>query len=81
MIMIDGKMRPIALSIFSFLNMTNSCYMTLFPAVLALWNFWIHISITNSSDNVSNIELSIDDLFDIRTILDISNVDPDNCYI
>ena len=78
---IDGKMGPIVLSTFSSLNMTNSCYMTLFPVVFALQDSWIHISTVNSSNNTSNIEPSIDDLFGVRTVLGVPNVDLDNCYI
>ena len=79
--MIDGEMGPIALNTFSPLNSTNSCYMTPFPVILVLQDIWIHVCTMNSSDNAFYIELSIDDLLSIRTILGVPNIDPDNCYI
>ena len=55
--------------------------MALFPAVLALWNAWVHISILNSSDKLTYIEVTVNDVLSQRTILGIPDVHPNHCHI
>ena len=39
------------------------CQMSPFPAVLTLWNTQVHIDTVNSCNELSNIELIIDNVF------------------
>ena len=55
--------------------------MTLLPTVFILWNSQIYVHPTNSGDVTSYIEASVNKTFSIATALDISDVQPNNCYV
>jgi len=55
--------------------------MTLFPTILALRNFWIHISSLNCGNEAFYIEASVYDLFYVGTALRVPNVDPDDRHV
>ena len=63
------------------LNATNSCCVILFPTILALWNFWIHVGSSDSSDKASYIEVSVDDFFCVSTTLRVPDIDPDDGHV
>jgi len=51
------------------------------PTVLALWNTWVHIGIFDSSDETSNVEVTIYDVLCQRTTLEIPDVQPDHRHV
>ena len=55
--------------------------MTPLPTILALRNFWVHVSSFYSSDNAPNIETSVNDFFCICAILGIPDIDPYNSHV
>ena len=59
----------------------TECQVTLFPAVLILWNTWVHICVTNGHNETSNVKMSINDVFCQRTTLEIPDIHPNNHYI
>ena len=52
----------IVFSISGDMRMTAECQMAPFPAVLALWNTWVHIGISNSSDKLTYIKAMVNDV-------------------
>jgi len=76
MTMMNSLVRPIAFNTFSLLGTTYSGHMTPFPAILALWDFWVHIRSPYHSNKASHIEVSVNDFFHIGTILHVPYVDP-----
>ena len=74
-------MRTITLSTFGSLNMTDFCQIPLLPTILALRDVWIHVGSSYYSNNVSNVEMSINNLFSIITILSIPNIYLDNRHV
>ena len=79
--MIIGTMETIALSAFRSLNVTDSCQVTPLPAIFALGDARVHVGTPYCSNNVSDIESSVDDFSSVATILVVPNIDPDNCHI
>jgi len=67
-------MRTIALSAFRSLDMTNTCRVPLLPAILALRDAWIYVGTSYHSNNVPNIETSVDNFFSIITVLGVPNI-------
>ena len=61
--------------------MTDSCQVILLLAIFALGDTKVHIGTPHYSNNVSNIESSVDDFSSIATILVILNINLDNYYI
>jgi len=55
--------------------------MTPFPTIFALRNSQIHISSLNCSNEAFYIEVSVYDLFCVRTTLRVPNVDPDDRHV
>jgi len=55
--------------------------MTLFLTILILRNTWIYISSLNCRNVTFYIEVSVDEVFYLWTILEIPNIDPDYRYI
>ena len=51
------------------------------PAVLTLWDAWIHVCAANSCDVLPNIETSIDEYFSIAATLSISYIYPDDSHV
>jgi len=76
-----SKMRIITLHTFGLLSVAYASYVALFPTVLALRNFWIHVSSADSSDIAFYVKASVDDFFAIRPVLSIPYVYPDCCHI
>ena len=66
--------KSIAFNAFSPLDMTYSGHVTPFPAILTLWDFWVHIC--SLYHKASYIEASVNDCFCIGTILHIPYVNP-----
>ena len=78
---IISMMGTIALSVFRSLNTTYSCQVTLLPAIFVLGDARVYVGTSHCSDNVSDIESSVDDSFGIATILVVPNIDLDNCHV
>jgi len=53
----------------------------LFPTILALWNSWIHVGSSNSSDKASHIEVSVDDFFCVSITLRVPDINPDDGHV
>ena len=79
--MIIGTMGTIALSAFRSLNVTDSCWVTPLLAIFTLRDARVHVGTFHCSNNVSDIESSVDDFSSVATILVVPNIDPDNCHI
>ena len=58
-----GHISSIALGISGDVRAIVECQMSPFPAVLTLWNTQVHIDTANSCNELSNIELMIDNVF------------------
>jgi len=74
-------MRPIVLDTLGLLNVTNTHHVSPLPTVLTLQDTRVHISTIYHSDETSHIETSIDDSFDLGTVLSILDVNPDDDYV
>jgi len=74
-------MRPITLDTLGPLDATNTCYVSLLPTVLILWDTQVHISTIYCSNEISHVEMLIDDSFGSRTILSIPDIDPDDGHV
>ena len=61
--------------------MATKCRMSLLPTVLALWDTQVHIGTFDGSDEMSDVEATIDDILRQRTALGIPDVYPDHCHI
>jgi len=57
---------------------TAECRVAPLPTVLALRDTWVCVGTSNSSDVVSNIEASVDDVLSYRTTLGIPDVHPNH---
>ena len=75
------KVRAIALYAFNLLNVANTHYMTLFPAIFTLQNFQIHVNSLYHSNEASYSEASVDDFLKIESTLSVPYIDPNNSYI
>ena len=60
---------------------TTECQVASFPAVLTLWNIYIHIYATNSCNKSSNIKTMIDNVLCQRTALEIPDIHLNYHYI
>jgi len=74
-------MGSIALGAPGDMRMTTKCQMFLLPTVFALWNIWVHVSIFDGSNKMSNVETMIDDVLCQRTTLGIPDAHPDHCHV
>jgi len=54
---------------------------TLFLAVFALWNTWVHVGTMYCGNAWANIEQSVDGIFSVCLTLKIPNVYPNYSYI
>ena len=55
--------------------------MTPLPTILTLRDTRVHVSTSNCSDYVSNVETPVDKFLGIVTILVVPNVDPDYYHV
>ena len=76
-----GDVSSIAFSTSRDMRTTAEYRMALFPAVLALWNIWVHIGTLNGSNKLTYIEATVNDVLSQRTILGILDVHPNHCHI
>ena len=76
-----GDMSSIAFSAPGDMRVTAKCRMTLFPAVLTLWNTWVCIGTSNGSDKTTYIETTVNNVLSCRTTLGIPDVHPNHCLI
>jgi len=51
------------------------------PAVLALWDSWVHVCTPDGSDVVANIKAPVDEHFSLLTTLYIPYIDSDYCHV
>ena len=51
------------------------------PIVLALWDTWVHIGTFDGSNEMSNVEVTIDDVLHQRTALGVPDVHSDHCHV
>ena len=79
--MIIGIMGTITLSAFRSLNVTDFCQVTPLLAIFALGDARVHVGTPHYSNNVSDIESSVNDFPGIATILVVPNIDPYNHHI
>ena len=63
------------------MNMVGKSCISLFLAVFALGNTWIHVGIMNSGNVASNIEAPINQHFGSSTTLKVSDIHLDDSYI
>ena len=64
-----GDMSFIVLSTSRDVRVTTECRMLPFPTILALWNIWVHIHISDGTNISSNVKSMIDDVLCHRTTL------------
>ena len=74
--MMNSLVRPVTFNAFSPLDTTYPSHVTPFPAILALWDSWVHVCSLYHSNKASHIEVSVDDHFCIGTILCVPYVNP-----
>ena len=74
--MVFRLVETIVFDIFRSLNFAQKSSVTLFLAILALKNTWIHIGSSNSHDISANIEAPVDEHFGFTATLDIPYVYP-----
>ena len=79
--MVFGNVSSITLCTSRDVRMTAECQMVPLLTVLALWNAWVHIYTTNSSDILSNVKSIIDNVLYYGTTLRILDVYPNHCHI
>jgi len=79
--MVNGLMGPIALDVFGPLDITNTSCVFPFPAIFALQDTWIHICSAYSSNEASNIEVSVDNYLSFGTILYVLDINPDYSHV
>ena len=79
--MVFRLVRPITLDTFDPLDSTQECEMTLFPAIFTLQNSKVYVSISNSHDELTNIEVSVNKSLGFTTTLDIPYINPNDCHI
>ena len=76
-----GDMSSIAFSVPRDMRATAKCQMAPLPAVLTLWNTWVHIGISNGSGKTTYIETTVNNILSCRTTLGIPDVHPNHCLI
>ena len=76
-----SSMDSVALGASGDMRAATKCQMSLLPIVLALQNTWVHIGTFDGSNEVSSVEMTIDDVLCQRTALGIPDVHPDHCYV
>ena len=76
-----GSMGSIVLGAPGDMRMTTKCRMSPLSTVLALQNTWVHVGTFDSSNKMSNVEMTIDDVLHQRTALGIPDVHPDHCHV
>ena len=81
LMMVFRLVRPIALNTFDPLDSTQKCEMTLFLAIFTLQNFRVHVSTSNSHNELTNIEASVNKSLGFTTTLDIPYINPNDCHI
>ena len=74
-------MKAVIFDIFSSIHLTSKCYMTSFLTILILRNTWIYISFLNCRDVTFYIEVSVDKVFYLWTILKIPDINLDYRHI
>jgi len=57
-----GSVSSIALSVPGDMRTTTKCQMFPLPTVLTLWNTWVHVGTFDSSNESSNVEVTIDNV-------------------
>jgi len=72
---------PIVLDAFGPLDSTWECGMTPFPAVFILRNPRVYVSISNSHNEPTDIEASVNKSLGFTATLDIPYIDPNNCHV
>ena len=77
----DRLIRTITLHTFHTLNFACVYHMIPLPSIFTLWHPEVHISISNSGNISSNIEVSIDEALSLHSTLNVPNVYPDDGYV
>jgi len=55
--------------------------MTPFPAIFTLWNLRVHVSISNSRNEPTDIETPVNKRLGFTTALDVLYINPNNCHV
>ena len=76
-----GSMSSIALGAPGDMRMTTKCRMLPLPTVLTLWNTPIYVGAFNGSKELSDVEVTIDNVLHRRTALGIPDVYSDHCHV
>jgi len=50
-------------------------------AILVLWDIWIHIHSSDSSDMSSYVKTHINQPFTVFITLSVPNINPNNCHV
>ena len=78
---VDGLMQAVTFDTLCLLDSANACSMASFPAIFVLGDTWVHVSTTNSYNESSYIELSVNEEFSFGATLSIPNVNSYDGYV
>ena len=81
LIMVFGFVGPVVLNVFGLLDSIQECGMTPFPAIFTLWNLRVHISISNSCNEPTDVEALVNKSLGFTVTLDIPYIDPNNRHV
>jgi len=73
--------RPITLDIFGSLDFTRKRGVIPFLAIFTLQNSRVHVSTSNSHDELTNIEASVNEGLGFTATLDIPYINPNNRHV
>ena len=79
--MVFSSMSSIALGTPGDMRTTTKCQMPPLPTVLTLWNTQIYVGAFNGSNELSYVEVTIDNVLHRRTALGIPDVYSDHCHV
>jgi len=81
LMMVFRLVRPVALDTFGPLDSTRECGVTSFPAIFTLWNPRVHVSTSNSRNELTDVEASVNEGLGFTATLSILYIDPNDCYV
>jgi len=81
LMMVFRLVRLITLDTFGPLDSTRECGVTLFPAIFTLQNPRVHVSISNSRDELTDIEASVNEGLGFTATLDVPYINPNNHHV
>ena len=79
--MIFKLVRSVALNTFGLLDSTREHRVILFLAIFTLQNPRVHVSTSNSHNELTNVEASVNEGLGFTATLDIPYIDPNDHYV